>query len=236
MTGNAGSGDHVVTVVIDVIRAFTTLPVLATRGVRDIVCVRNAAEARARRPQHQTSRPLHVGEHRDPPFPAVDLPNSPSAAATADVDGRDVVFFSANGTNALAEVPPGRALLAASLVNVGATAAWIVAHHPSVPVRIIVSEPGAVEDLACADHLTDLLHGKSPARDAARRAVLAGAEGHYRRWGHRLPSAFWQAFMADVRICAEPDSHPIPLVCERDSDGWLTVRHDARPVPTWRPA
>jgi 2-phosphosulfolactate phosphatase len=213
-------GDGVV-MVIDVIRAFTTAAILFSRGVRDIICVRDASAAD--RISGLTARPLTVGEQVHPPFPVVDLPNSPTAVSTADVHGRDVIFYTANGTRVLAEASPDHTLLAVSAVNVGATAQWILANRPGVPVQIVASDPSSPEDLACAAHLAALLAGENPDPDQTRAGVLAGADDHYERWGRHVAPEAWQAFLRDVEVCAQVDSYPLALVAQRSTDGLLRL-------------
>jgi hypothetical protein len=131
--GPLGSaGDTVV--VIDVIRAFTTAAVLLAGGVPHLTCVSDAGQARRllgdAAPGH-----LVVGEQEDRPFTDVDLPNSPSAVLAAEVRDRPVVLFTANGTPALVRVPARATILAGAIVNAHATAGWILANRPGVPVR-----------------------------------------------------------------------------------------------------
>jgi 2-phosphosulfolactate phosphatase len=212
-----------VVVVIDVIRAFTTAAVLLAGGASEIVCVRDVREAEAAAAT-MCDTPLLIGEHRDPPFPPVDLPNSPTAAAGKEVTGRTVVFFTVNGTRVLAQVPPSLVILAAAAVNVSATAAWILAKHPNSPVYLLVSDPSGPEDLACAHHLAVLLTGGEPDSAQTEIAVLRASAVHERTWGANVLEAAWNAFVVDVEVCAKVDAVPVALVCAWNSAGLLVMR------------
>jgi 2-phosphosulfolactate phosphatase len=220
------SNDHIgppeVVVVIDVIRAFTTAAVLLARRARQIICVDTAAEALA---LARTTSPfsLVVGEQLHPPFPVVDLPNSPVAALSAQVLERTVTFFTANGTRALAATAPVATVLAASLVNAGATADWIRVHHPDAPIRLIVTDPGGPEDRGCALHLGALLTTGTGRPAAARSAAVAGVDSHRRRWARHVPPEVWQDFLADSEICAQLDAWPVVLLGTRGPGGAVTL-------------
>lgn len=120
--GSASTGLGLV-VAIDVIRALTTAAILLTRGGTEI-CVRTFSDAR------QVARgipsALVAGNSVTRLFP-LDLPNSPVAAASANVAGRMIVFCTVNGTRVLAGTPPRVTTIACSAVNVAACAAWILA-------------------------------------------------------------------------------------------------------------
>lgn len=222
-----------VVIVIDVIRAFTTAAVLIARGAAEIICVHDAAEASALAANMRDAL-IVVGEQDHPPFPEVDLPNSPVAAASADVDGRSVAFFTVNGTRVLAQVPPVTAVLGCAVVNISATAAWVLAHHHGAPVHVVVSDPDSPEDLVCADQLAALLTGtaaSSPATRAAvmRAGVLRAAEVHARRWRANVPEELWRSFLADVRVCAQADAFPVVLAGTLNESGLLIVRPGSAP-------
>ena len=220
--GPLGSaGDTVV--VIDVIRAFTTAAILLAGGVPHLACVSDAGQARRllgdAAPGH-----LVVGEQEDRPFTDVDLPNSPSAVLAAEVRDRPVVLFTANGTPALVRVPARATMLAGAIVNAHATAGWILANRPGVPVRLVVTDPRAPEDFICATYLSALLTGR-PVDDAqTRTAVTAAADAHARRWGRHTSRAYWLGFLADVRICAHVNAVPVVLLGARDESGHVVLR------------
>jgi len=101
-----------VCIVVDVVRASTTLLTLCERGAGPIRFATDLDEAR-RAAQTGDDRALLVGEQGGIIAPGFDLDNSPTAATTAAVTGRRVVMRTSNGTVALA------LLAAAPLVLIG---------------------------------------------------------------------------------------------------------------------
>jgi len=225
--GVASEHDLPLVVVIDVIRAFTTAAILLGHGATEIICVRGFDEARAT--VRRLGSALLAGEQRDPPFPRVDLPNSPVAAAAADVAGRVIVFCTVNGTRALADTPPGVTAIACSAVNVGACAAWILANQGRRQPRLECSDPGAGEDLACADHLAALLRREVADASVTRRAITAAASVHERQWRDKVREDVWCRFVADVAVCAQIDAYPVVPVCARDGRGLMVMRQGRVP-------
>jgi 2-phosphosulfolactate phosphatase len=101
-----------VCIVVDVVRASTTLLTLCERGAGPIRVTIDLDEAR--RVAHADAEPaLLVGEQGGIIAPGFDLDNSPTAVATAAIAGRKVVMRTSNGTVALA------LLSAAPLILVG---------------------------------------------------------------------------------------------------------------------
>jgi 2-phosphosulfolactate phosphatase len=207
---------------IDVIRAFTTAAILLTRGAREIICVRTFSDVR--KVAKGIEPVLVAGEQRDPPFPHVDLPNSPVVAASADVAGRVIVFCTVNGTKVLADIPPEVTAIACSAVNVAASAAWILADGHSGQAEVTCTDPDAGEDIACADHLAALLRREVPDTAATRRAIIAAASVHERQWRAKVPEDMWRSFVADVDVCAQVDAYPVVLECRRDDRGLIVMR------------
>ena len=101
-----------VCIVVDVVRASTTLLALCERGAGPIRVVIDLDEAR-RKAHAGDDRALLIGEQGGIIAPGFDLDNSPTAVTAATVAGRGVVMRTSNGTVALT------LLAAAPLVFVG---------------------------------------------------------------------------------------------------------------------
>lgn len=110
---SVGDSRRSVCIVVDVVRASTTLLTLCERGAGPIRFAIDLDEARRRAAQFGNERALLVGEQGGIIAPGFDLDNSPTAANSAAVAGRGVVIRTSNGTVALA------LLSAAPLVLVG---------------------------------------------------------------------------------------------------------------------
>jgi len=158
------------------------------------------------------------------PAPGLDLGNSPSQVAALDLRGRRVIQFTAGGMHALAACGRARMLLAASLVNATATAAYLQRLWPAAVTLVTTGawvDRDGDEDHACADLIADLLAGRNPPRApfAARvrnsdfgRRFAADTDPHLPR--------------ADLDCCAQVDRFDFAMPLNRLHDGFAM-----RPVP-----
>jgi 2-phosphosulfolactate phosphatase len=108
-------------IVIDVIRATTSLCVLFERGCREVLLASDVAGARALRDQLGPET-LLAGEIDAVRPEGFDFGNSPDELARAAVAGRSIVFATTNGTRAIRACSGGRAILAGALRNAQAVA------------------------------------------------------------------------------------------------------------------
>ncbi|MFI5272080.1 MAG: 2-phosphosulfolactate phosphatase [Ktedonobacterales bacterium] len=108
-------------IVVDVIRATTTLCLLFERGCREALIapdIDTAAAWRARR----AGDVLLAGEVAGATPPGFDFGNSPSEFARVALTGRTVIFATTNGTRAISACAGARAIFAGSLRNARAAA------------------------------------------------------------------------------------------------------------------
>jgi 2-phosphosulfolactate phosphatase len=127
-----GRRARTVSIVVDVIRATTTLAVMFERGVRRVYVARDVAEARARRAALPDA--LVAGEVAAVPPPDFDHGNSPEEWGhlnATEVAGRDVLFSTTNGARALHASRGGGPIFAGALRNGAAVshAALAAARH-----------------------------------------------------------------------------------------------------------
>ena len=105
-----------VAIVIDVVRATTTLAVMFDRGCARVLVAGDIPEARA--VVASAAGPLLLaGESGGLRPPGFDFGNSPVELAEAALAGRAVVFCTTNGTRALRACAGARAIMAGSLRN-----------------------------------------------------------------------------------------------------------------------
>lgn len=197
-----------VVVVLDVIRAFTTAAIAFERGATEIVCAGTADAARALRAVLPEC--LVIGEQGGLKPADFDLGNSPLEMSTAAVGGRRLIQATSNGTRGLARSRHATAVLAASAVNAGATARWILEHHGDTPVAILCTGRSA-EDWACADYLRGLLRGTDPQSSELVAGIRAGAAEHARRMAE---------YPVEERVHLTQD---LPFCCEVDRAGFAMV-------------
>ncbi|MCL6501031.1 MAG: 2-phosphosulfolactate phosphatase [Pirellulales bacterium] len=115
-------------VVVDVLRATTTIATALAAGARRVVPTVSVSEARRAAQEHRRGRTVLGGERRGLRIPGFALGNSPGEYTAATVGGSTVVFTTTNGTRALARCRLARHVLLAALVNVGAVCSKLAAH------------------------------------------------------------------------------------------------------------
>lgn len=168
-----------IAVVIDVLRASTTMIAALAHGAARVVPVADVDEAR-RLAAEAGPAALLGGERGGVRIPGFDLGNSPLEYSAARVAGRTVVITTTNGTAALAAARGARETLVGAIVNRTAVAQSIRRlAGPDEHVHLVcagtdgcvsaedVLAAGAILDAADADRAGDVLDA------AARDAVAA---------------------------------------------------------------
>lgn len=153
--------ERTVYIVVDVIRATTTLCVLFERGCRQvnvagsIAAAREAARQRkaAAHPDHPA--PLLAGEMGGLAPSGFDFGNSPAEFAALDLHGRDVIFATTNGTRALHACVGGGAVLVGAFRNATAVAQAAVALAAQFDTPAPSQKPAAGIDAAAARDATE---------------------------------------------------------------------------------
>ena len=212
--------------VVDVLRASTTMITALDNGCAGLVPVADPAEA-FRRKRQAGDGALVAGERRGVTVEGFDLGNSPLEFTRERVGGRLVIFTTSNGTRALLAARPALAVGVAALVNVTAAAAWALAFGCDVTV-LCAGELGAVslEDQVCAGLLVDRLVRTEPRAEmteAARQALEVG-RGYAKSvarlandssWGRHLSLA---GRAADVTACLVLDTTTLVPIFASDVD------------------
>ena len=160
-------------VLIDTLRATTTMTTLVRGGVAAIYACPSIEAARALAGRLQGSRLCGEVEGERPE--GFDFGNSPTEFAALDVAGWDVVQATTNGTPALRLAANARQTLACCLRNRGAVAARL-AGAPAIAIVCGGEEGGttaSVEDTYTAGALVDRLCTHDPALQLNAGARLA---------------------------------------------------------------
>ncbi len=213
--------------VVDVLRASTTIIAALGGGCAGVVPVADEAEARRRAAALPAEAVLLAGERRGEPIPGFDLGNSPLEFTEERVRGKLVIFTTSNGTQALLAARPAAAVAVAALVNLSAAAAWALGGRRDVTI-VCAGERGAesLEDRVCAGLLVERLTQEEPgvaltaAADAARRAGRAYGKEVRRLagdalWARRLAA---RGRAADVAACLALDTTTLVPVYRADVD------------------
>lgn len=234
-----------VAVVIDALRATTTVAVALAAGVRAVWPVASVAAARALARRLGARVPVWLaGERGGLPPPGFDLGNAPAqlAAAGPRLAGRTLVLTTTNGTLALERAwgAGARPVYAAAFVNAGATAAVLAEHLAAGREAVLVCAGSrgrlALEDVLAAGLLAEGVAARVPGlrlTDAARLARTAWLAAR-REWPAALAGTdharqlIALGFAADVQLAAQVDRYPVVAVRRR---GRL-VRGDPAPPAT----
>ncbi|HEY8762309.1 MAG TPA: 2-phosphosulfolactate phosphatase [Candidatus Dormibacteraeota bacterium] len=203
-------------VVIDVLRAFTVSAYAIAGGAREVLYVADLEQARelaSRIPGAVLS-----AEVDGLPVAGVEISNSPTMIAAADLSGRTLVQRSSAGVQSLAAAAGASRLFAAGLVVAGATARCVRELMPEL-VTLVESRPDHPEDAACAAHLAVLLEGGSSDLEALLAPLRTS--GRY----VELSSGRVAGFPAsDLDLALELDRFDFCLPVERAEGGLLRVR------------
>jgi len=204
-------------VVIDVVRASTTIVTALAHGAAAVVPVATPDEAVARA-SAWPGRVLLGGERDGLPPPGFECGNSPAEYASPRVRGRTIVFTTTNGTRALLAVTRARAVAVGGFVNAGAIVDWLARGGGDV-VLACSGETGrfCLEDATCAGLIVERLQERHPGAalsDAARAAAIL-----YRRYAGDLDGlmtdAAWARALAsrgrgaDLPLCATIDAYGV---------------------------
>jgi 2-phosphosulfolactate phosphatase len=200
--------------VVDVLRASTTMIAALGNGCAGIVPVSEPAEAH-RRARAMGPGALVAGERKGRMIDGFDLGNSPLEMTPERVGAKTLIFTTSNGTRALLAVRAAPAVGVAALVNLSAAAAWAYAARRDVIV-VCAGERGDVslEDKVCAGLLIDRLVRNEPnavLTEAARGALQVGSGygkavaqlAHDSSWGRHLALA---GRAADLAACLVLDT------------------------------
>lgn len=217
-----------VVLVIDVLRASTSIAVALANGARAVVPCESADEAITLSKSFERSDVRLAGEMRMLPIPGFDLGNSPGDFSVAAVDGKTVFLSTTNGTRTLTGIQGARDMLVGAFVNFRAVLAMLrAAARGGADIAIVCAgreRKFALEDAACAGRYVRGIRRRLTnieVNDAGRVAALLD-----RRYGNDIEAALRETehgralvdagFAADVAFCASLDSVPVlPVYADR---------------------
>lgn len=217
-----------VVLVIDVLRASTSVAVALSNGARAVIPFESPDEVVERAKQFERSDVRLAGERKMYPIPGFDFGNSPLEFTRDAVEGKTVLITTTNGTVALVGLQGARDVIVASYVNYAPVSAMIrAAARGAADVAIICAgrdRQFALEDAACAGRFTRGVTKRLAnvrLNDAAQACCLID-----KRYGDRLDMLFEDSehgralaeagFAADLAVCAQVDAYPvIPIYQDR---------------------
>jgi 2-phosphosulfolactate phosphatase len=223
-------------IVVDVLRASTTIAYALDGGARGVIPVETVEEATRLFAGLDRETTLLAGERRSVPIEGFHLGNSPAEFRPDVVAEKTIVLSTTNGARALAMLTKARHLATAGFVNVSAVAR-AAAGEPSVAI-VCAGSAGrfSLEDFLCAGILVEEIvrvGGEAELDDGARTArQVAGARasdllGTIRETDHGRALARL-GFERDLALaCAVDRFSLVPIL----RDGRLVAEAFSTPTP-----
>jgi 2-phosphosulfolactate phosphatase len=214
-------------VVIDAIRATTTIAAALAAGCRQVVPYRTPEEVRAEAARRPAGSVVTAGERCGVRIEGLDFNNSPSAMNAANVAGRTLLLTTTNGTQAIHDALAAHAVLIGAMPNRRAVARRAAA----LGRRLVFVSAGTVGAVSCEDTLVAgatiaaLLEEPGSAawhlEDSARVALAAWrgaadclAEIFHQTWGGAFIAQL--GLEDDLAVCAQVDTLDVVPVVRGD--------------------
>ncbi|MCR4426814.1 MAG: 2-phosphosulfolactate phosphatase [Firmicutes bacterium] len=207
----AKDAQHSVVVVIDVLRATSTIAIALANGCEEVIPTESIEEAITIARGYQRSDYLLGGERKGEMVNGFDLGNSPLEYTPARVQGKKIILTTTNGTRVIKEYCAARDILIGSFLNADAVVDACIQHGADVVLACAGREGRfGMEDALCAGLLASSLavRARADLSDSARAAAVL-----YDRGKPSLTDEFLRSehgaylasigFEEDVRMCAD---------------------------------
>jgi len=144
--------------VIDVLRATTSVVAACVAGCRSVIPVPDETAARRVAGRFPAGDCLLAGERGGDPIPGFDLGNSPLEFTADRVSGRVIVLTTTNGTNTMLAAAGAAAAGVAALTNAAAAARWALERDADVTLLCSGEKGGfCLEDAVCAGFVVEAM-------------------------------------------------------------------------------
>lgn len=203
-------------VIIDVLRAATSVAYAIDRGAARVVLVDTATRAKELRAERYRGA-LLAGESGGRQLEGFDFDNSPTVLEHAALQGKTLIVRTSSGTQGVLAARGADAIFLAGFVNAGATARALRtgSRVASLVAMGTAGEVPAEEDEACAAYIESVLRG----RPLAAGALLADVRA---RLGGDHPAPTWPE---DVDRCLVVDRFDFAVIVRIEdgvglAEGW----------------
>ena len=210
-----------ISVVIDVLRCFTTETIAFQRGAEKIILV--AEIEKAMDLKRKGLGTLLMGEVAGKRPEGFDYGNSPVDILDVDFEGKTIIQSTRAGTVGVVNAGNSEVIYGGSLVAASATVEAIKAHDPKLVNLIAMGLEGRVradEDEQCALFLKNLLQGRQPDVGSLKNLILVGEEAQ--KYGNDL-TPHWPK--EDLDIALDVDSHDFAIRIQKE-DGYMVSRKE----------
>jgi len=181
-------------VVIDVLRATTTIATVLAAGAEAVQAFSSIEELMSVSETWENHRRLRAGERGGAKVEGCDLGNSPLECTSERVQGKRFFLSTTNGTRALQRVEKAPIVLTAAFINDQAVINYLQREQPETVWLVGSGWQGSysLEDTACAGAVAhSLLQGLSPSNlDGIGNDEVIGAIALYSQWQSNLLELF----------------------------------------------
>lgn len=210
-------------VVVDVIRATSTIVEALANGARCVLPTASAEEAIKLASSLGREDTLLCGERKGLKIEGFELGNSPSEYVRDVVEGKQLVMTTTNGTRAFIAAREAERILTASFMNLSAVVEEMAGADEVAVVCAGKEDRFSLDDALCAGLLVRKLleeraeavaDGKGPELDDGARVVLDLAERYAPDAEFLRSTAAGKALLeveleGDLELCAQVDRHAL---------------------------
>ena len=207
-------------VVIDVLRATTTIATALNAGAEAVQAFSNIEELNRQADSWLPEKSLKAGERGGVMVEGFDLGNSPLAVTPQVVNDKRLFLTTTNGTRALQRVEKSPQVITAAQINRQAAVKYLLAHQPDTVWMVGSGWQGdySVEDTACAGAIAKAIIEQSNLSELELigNDEVIGAIALYDRWQHDLLTVFRQCSHGqrllkldgdeDLQYCSQTDT------------------------------
>jgi 2-phosphosulfolactate phosphatase len=216
-------GKHIV--VVDVLRASSTIVHACENGVERIIPVAQVEDATKLVPTLDRKKTLLGGERDGVKIDGFDLGNSPSEYVGRIVKGKTLIFSTSNGTVAITKSAPAAEILIGCFLNLSAVVRQLASSRASQVAILCAGNQGqlSLEDFVCGGCIVDRLasdsHSGTKLNDGAvaARALAAsfGDAGEVVRQSSHGVLLAELGFEEDLEFCSRIDKYgTVPIVVD----------------------
>ena len=206
-------------VVIDVLRATTTIATALDAGAEAVQAFSNIEELKRQSNSWSADKRLRAGERGGVMVEGFDLGNSPLDCKAEVVKGKRLFLTTTNGTRALQKVEQSPQVITAAQINRRAAVNYLLEQQPETVWLVGSGWQGdySVEDTACAGAIAQsiLQQSDTSIADLFGNDEVIGAIALYDRWHDNLLNVFRQCSHGqrllklngddDLKYCSQTD-------------------------------
>ncbi|MEL6499930.1 MAG: 2-phosphosulfolactate phosphatase family protein [Cyanobacteria bacterium J06623_1] len=207
-------------VVIDVLRATTTIATALDAGAEAVQAFSNIEELMRQSESWSADKRLRAGERGGVMVEGFDLGNSPLACKPAVVQDKRLFLTTTNGTRALQRVENSPQVITAAQINRRAAVNYLLKNQPETVWLVGSGWQGdySVEDTACAGAIAQsiLQQSDTSITDLCGNDEVIGAIALYEQWKDNLINVFRQCSHGqrllalkgdeDLKYCSQTDT------------------------------